>query len=274
MRKKEEDPKANSTQYLEKPFWTGASPNCTDPEFASELRGTNGDYFAPFIKKNTKLSAYIEDVCRSLDFVFEQESKVGEIDTYRFIIDPSAFNYSINENCGFCSKVSMDMYDKQAGNYCLPDGLLDASNCKGPGIILSNPHFYGAARIVQKWFPRLKPDPSIHQTYLDIEPTTGTVLAAHKRLQVNFLAGKSLAPFALIPSGAYPVAWVDNTYYADDKTLKKIKDDLITPQKVVKLLCFIVGVGLGALLMIIAIAICIIRQVHFVRLSAIIFKIF
>lgn len=66
----------------------------------------------------------------------------------------------------------------------------------------------------------------------------------------------------MLPSGAYPLAWVDNSYYADDDTLKKAKDALVTPKKIVLLVSFIVGVGFGALLMLIAVSIFIIQRVR------------
>uniref|UniRef100_A0AC35FQN1 Uncharacterized protein n=1 Tax=Panagrolaimus sp. PS1159 TaxID=55785 RepID=A0AC35FQN1_9BILA len=244
-------------------WWNGYNNlTCKNPEYATEFRGTNGDYFAPFIDKDTKLSAYIEDVCRSLDFIYLEESKVGEIDTYRFVIDPLAFNYTIDENCGFCRQLKVDMYGKKAGDFCLPTGLLDASGCKGGAIVFSLPHFLQADKSVQQFFPRAKPDPAKHQTILDIEPTSGTVLAARKRLQINSICGGLPAPYDKVPTGAYPIAWVDNSYYADDDTLKKAKDALVTPKKIVLLVSFIAGVGFGGLLMLIAIIIFIIRKVN------------
>uniref|UniRef100_A0A914Z9C6 Uncharacterized protein n=1 Tax=Panagrolaimus superbus TaxID=310955 RepID=A0A914Z9C6_9BILA len=81
------------------------------------------------------------------------------------------------------------MYGKKAGDYCLPTGLLDASGCKKGPVAFSLPHFLESDKIVQQFFPRSKPDPSKHQTYLDIEPTSGTVFAARKRLQINAVCG-------------------------------------------------------------------------------------
>lgn len=48
---------------------------------------------------------------------------------------------------------------------------MDASPCKkGAPIALSLPHFYGADRRLLKSVVGLKPDKSIHETYLNIEP--------------------------------------------------------------------------------------------------------
>ncbi|KAK6011238.1 CD36 family protein [Ostertagia ostertagi] len=54
-------------------------------------------------------------------------------------------------------------------------------------VIVSKPHFYQASTIVRSFVPRFKPSYDDDETTLDIEPITGTVLAANKRLQINML---------------------------------------------------------------------------------------
>jgi hypothetical protein len=39
-------------------------------------------------------------------------------------------------------------------------------------IIVSNPHFYGAAKEIRQMFPYIKQDPNQDQTTLDIEPVS------------------------------------------------------------------------------------------------------
>ena len=130
-------------------------------------------------------------------------------------------------------------------------------------IAVSLPHFYGADDMVLKWFPRASPDVNEHLTTLDIEPTTGSVLRANKRLQINVAGGPYFnTVFGNIPSGTFPIAWVNNSYLADDKTIQDIKDDLVTPKKIVALVCYIGGVGLGSILLITGILALILRDIH------------
>jgi hypothetical protein len=41
-------------------------------------------------------------------------------------------------------------------------------------IIASSPHFLGAADSVQKSIDGLHPDQTIHQSFMDVEPITGS----------------------------------------------------------------------------------------------------
>ncbi|KAE9553299.1 hypothetical protein FO519_003465 [Halicephalobus sp. NKZ332] len=252
-------------------WWNGTDYDiCPEKDRATQLRGTNGDFFHPFIEKTDILSAYIEDISRSIDFKFYKESSVSDIDTYQFIIDPDAFNYSVPENCGYCQTSYHDLFDYNSteNSQCLPNGILDlygyeSSSGSPAHIVVSLPHFYNSDDIILKWFPRMKPDPEEHQTTLDIEPTIGSVLRANKRLQINIAGGSYLnTVFRQVPNGAFPIAWVNNSYLADDKTIDDIKSDLYTPKKIVKLVCYIGGVGLGTLLLAIGIGALILRNVH------------
>uniref|UniRef100_A0A914E9S5 Uncharacterized protein n=1 Tax=Acrobeloides nanus TaxID=290746 RepID=A0A914E9S5_9BILA len=202
---------------------------------ASKLKGTTGDFFHALVEKSDRLSVLVDDICRTMDFIYQEESKVQDIDTYRFIIDPSMFSSSNHDNCGYCRKLPRDMYGREAGSYCLPDGVLDLSGCEqlNADIIVSNPHFYGAAKEVRQMFPYLKQDANQDQTTLDIEPTTGTVLAANKRLQINYLFKNYPGPFQALTSGVYPILWLNESYMMDPHTHDQIKSEIHMKRKMI-----------------------------------------
>ena len=52
-------------------------------------------------------------------------------------------------------------------------------------IVLSWPHFMGANSSFVNAIEGLNPNPADHEFYFDVQPTTGTTLAAKARLQVN-----------------------------------------------------------------------------------------
>ena len=60
---------------------------------------------------------------RSISAVFEQETEVRDIHTWRYVGPPSAFaNATENpSNAGFCTPDS---------SHCLPSGMLNVSNCQ------------------------------------------------------------------------------------------------------------------------------------------------
>ena len=56
---------------------------------------------------------------------------------------------------------------------------------KGAPIALSFPHFYQADPSYVEAVVGLKPNKSLHQFYMDVEPTLGFPLAIRPRFQLN-----------------------------------------------------------------------------------------
>lgn len=229
-------------------WWPYANKTyCKDPNSALVLTGTNGDYFKNFVKKTDILPAFVSDVCRTIHFVFDREVTVKGFKGYRFVMPPTQFDYSLDENCGYCIPLKYGSYEYPAQSACLPSGLLDISQCTGGPIIMSKPHFYQASKVVSKFVPRFKPTYDNDETMLDIEPNTGTVLQAQKRLQINMLVNqfKHIRSYSVMRPGAYPLAWVNESFYMDQNTIDQLNSQLFTPVSTVNTICWI-AVGLGA----------------------------
>lgn len=146
--------------------------------YANMLNGTDGVFFNPGLKENDVISTYSTDVCRSLDFHYEMATAVKKIKTLRFHLTADTFaNNTVNpDNTAFCS------------GHCLDSGVLNISVCKqNAPVIISSPHFYMGADQYINGVNGLHPTKEMHETYLDVEPQTGTVCKANKRLQVNIL---------------------------------------------------------------------------------------
>ena len=74
---------------------------------------------------------------------------------------------------------------------CLGKGLLRVSACKKfAPLVASSPHLLGADPTKAAMVSGLKPDPALHVTKLNIEPNTGLLLEAKKRIQYNVLIEK------------------------------------------------------------------------------------
>ncbi|CAI2357104.1 unnamed protein product [Caenorhabditis sp. 36 PRJEB53466] len=229
-------------------WWPYANKTyCKDPNYALSIRGTNGDYFKNFVKKTDVLPAFVSDICRSIDFVFDREVTVRGFKGYRFVMPPTQFDYSLDENCGFCIPLKYGAYEYPAQSACLPSGLLDISGCSGGPIIMSKPHFYQSSKVVSKFVPRFRPTYDNDETMLDIEPNTGTVLQAMKRLQINMLVNqyKHIRSYSVMRPGAYPLAWVNESFYMDQNTVDQLNSQLFNPVSTVNTICWI-AVGLGS----------------------------
>ncbi|VDL71139.1 unnamed protein product [Nippostrongylus brasiliensis] len=270
-------------------WWPGAETTTCNSGYALMLEGTSGiifyvileyfyekkesnhgrsdgDFFKSFIDKTEELPIYISDVCRTAKLVFEKEVTVSGITGYRYLMPSSAFDYSIEENCGFCNPNTLShygAYDRPVNTSCLPSGLLDISGCQGSPIIMSKPHFYQASDIVRSFVPRFKATYDNDETTLDIEPLTGTVLSANKRLQINMLLNQfsTIGAYSVLRPGAYPIVWLNESFLIDDGTRNDLMSSLFTPKYIVEVICWC-AIGLGGFLMILAGVIFIVNVIY------------
>ncbi|CAJ0583986.1 unnamed protein product, partial [Mesorhabditis spiculigera] len=90
-------------------------------------------------------------------------------------------------------------------------------------------------------------------TSADAKMQTGTILMAHKRMQINVMANQfpNISTMSVFMPGAYPIYWLNESFYADQGTVHDIKSDLINQVKLYKIICYSV-VGLGGLLMLLS----------------------
>ena len=67
-----------------------------------------------------------------------------------------------------------------------PDGVLDITKCMGGApVLMSSPFFLGSPDFLRTDlldFPA--PSVDVHETYVEVEPISGSVITARKRLQV------------------------------------------------------------------------------------------
>ncbi|XP_008288226.1 lysosome membrane protein 2c [Stegastes partitus] len=205
------------------------------------INGTNGASFHPVITKNEVLYMFSSDLCRSLYGLYETEVSVKGIPGYRFSPPSEVFaNSTVNPaNAGFCVP---------AGN-CLGSGVLNVSVCKqGAPIIMSSPHFYQADEKFVKDVFGMRPKKEQHQTVIDINPLTGFVLQAAKRLQVNVYVEKipTFSQTGNVRTVVFPVVYLNESVVIDDASAEKLHK-IVAVKNVVENVPFMF-IGLGILL--------------------------
>ncbi|XP_012685484.1 lysosome membrane protein 2c [Clupea harengus] len=203
------------------------------------INGTNGASFHPLINKNETLSMFSSDLCRSLYAVFEKELWVKNLPAYRFVPPSEVFaNLTINPgNAGFCVP---------AGN-CLGSGLLNVSPCKqGAPIIMSSPHFYQADEKFVEDVIGMKPKKEYHETAIDLNPLTGIVLRAAKRMQVNVMVEKidGFSQTGNVSTLVFPVMYLNESVVIDDASAKKLRSVVIVSNVVINIPFMVVGLGI------------------------------
>jgi lysosome membrane protein 2 len=139
---------------------------------AKMINGTGGFLFAPNVMRQGNLTAFITELYRSGYFTYTEDLKLHGITVYRFVL-PKEELVSSNQDRGFYP------YG--------PDGVLNLTAVfeENAPVFASKPHFLDADPGYRENVTGLKPNRALHDSYLDVEPITGHVLRAAKRIQIN-----------------------------------------------------------------------------------------
>ncbi|XP_046354551.2 lysosome membrane protein 2-like isoform X2 [Haliotis rufescens] len=226
--------KYNGSSYLN--FWS--------TPWANMVNGTDGTIAPPFIQDVTRLPTFSSDVCRSVYGLHSSDVKTTQgIPLHRFTGNQAELgNLTLNpDNIGFCTPQSS----------CFGTGVLNVSACQSldyfqiPGVV-SFPHFYLAEDKYVHGVYGMAPNKEEHETAIDIEPLTGLVLQAAKRLQINMhvIPIPDIQQTANIKPVVMPIFWVNESAAVDDVHAKQLQDLLFTPLLVTDILKYgLIGVG-------------------------------
>jgi len=231
------------TQEASIEAWKGQSQlNVWGDQFCNAINGTDGTMFHPFVNKNDTLYMFSPDICRSIYGRFESELVVKGLKAFKFVIPSEVFaNTTVNpDNACYCVP---DV------DHCLGAGVLNISACQfGAPVVSSQPHLFEADPSYISRINGLDPKASLHQTYLHIEPVTGMVLNAAKRLQINgFVENIPVwsTYFKKFPDKiVFPVIWIEESAVLDDSTASTMRGevtDQINLTFALTIICFAIG---------------------------------
>lgn len=190
-------------------------------DYANMINGTDGSMFHPGVDKKEDLYMFSPDLCRSISAEFKGEETIHGLKTFHY--GPSKMTFAGPEenpdNAAFC-------WPNGNASDCLGQGLLRVSACKKfAPLVASSPHLLGCDATKASMVSGLKPDKNIHVTKLNIEPTTGLLLEAKKRIQYNVLVDvvPRQAIFKKIPTGTVlPLFWVEEGVEAPPEFAAKL----------------------------------------------------
>lgn len=212
---------------------------------ANMINGTDGSLYKPALSKHDILYIFIIQLCRSLNVIYLDKQTIKGINGYRFRPPKYLFQSgNINpNNKGFCNP------------NCLPSGLLSINGCVpfNAPIIVSSPHFLHGNKSLRQEVHGLKPVEEKHDTFLTLEPHTGILLRASKRMQFNIhvvpLAG--FKDLENVKAVNIPIMWINEHVEIDSANAEKLKKDVLRNIEIVKW----VGYGLiilGGIMVLIA----------------------
>ncbi|KAM9338044.1 lysosome membrane protein 2-like isoform 2-T2 [Symphorus nematophorus] len=211
-------------------FWTSNQSN--------SINGSDGSAFHPLLNKDERIYIFTPDLCRSIYMEYEKDVEVKGIPAYRFT-PPRSVLASKEENPaneGFCV----------SKNECLGTGLLKVSPCrKGAPVVASFPHFHLAEDKYVAAIGGLSPQREHHQTYLDLNPTTGVIVRANKRAQVNILLSRigGFPKTRVLNETVFPVMFLNESVVIDDASAARVQKLLLIVTLVSNFPLIIVGLG-------------------------------
>ncbi|XP_019621692.1 PREDICTED: lysosome membrane protein 2-like isoform X1 [Branchiostoma belcheri] len=192
----------------------------SDDPYCNMINGTDGNFFPPFITKDMRATLFSTDICRSVEGEFIRESSVRGIPTYRYEAPERLFQ------SGDINPANKCYCQNQA---CLPSGLLNISICKqGAPVIMSSPHFYLGDPSLVDSIIGMHPDPEQHKVYFEVEPLSGILLAAGKRLQANIYVKKidHIQQTGNVREMFYPILWLNESTFIDPVNADKFKSQV------------------------------------------------
>jgi len=208
--------------------WNGQKKlNIWTSDIANAINGSDGTLYPPFISTNTTKYLFSSDLGRSLGMEYTGPVTIKGIDLDRFMAPASTFgNLTVNPyNAGFCTP---------AGN-CLPSGLLNVSALRqGAPVVMSMPHFLGCDPKQLNAVRGLNPKLEEHSSFLDLEPMTGVVMNAGKKLQINVYMDKidGFKELANIKPIYFPVMWLNESAELGQADADKFKSQVLDTLKI------------------------------------------
>lgn len=144
-------------------------------DYANRIEGTDGNMFgAPTLGDQVQI--YVSDIYRTVYLKYTKDTTDWHGITLR------RYQLQLKD----LQNVSMNPTEAPQYYSFGPSGLENLTAATGTVLFASKPHFLDGDSILSASVIGLSPNREIHDTYLDIEPNTGSLARAHKRLQVAY----------------------------------------------------------------------------------------
>uniref|UniRef100_A0A3P8UKS2 Lysosome membrane protein 2-like n=1 Tax=Cynoglossus semilaevis TaxID=244447 RepID=A0A3P8UKS2_CYNSE len=229
-------------------------------DHSNSINGSDGSAFHPLLDKKERIYIFTPDLCRTIYMDFEKDVKVKGIPAYRFTPPRSVLASKVEnpDNAGFCV----------TPQECLGTGLLKVSPCrKGAPVVASFPHFYLGEDKFAEAIDGMSPQREHHQTFLDLNPTTGIIVRANKRAQINILLQRitGFPKTKNLKETIFPVMFLNESVEIDDNSAARVQKLLLISNLVSNFPLFIVGLGVIMLLILIVLLVKARRQKNEVK---------
>jgi len=178
---------------------------------------------------DSTLHAFVDVVMRSLDLQTSNEIvKEHGIEMYRFRIVPSDLQNETQNpiNSGFYQFGPFGVFNR-------------TSTAQGAPLFLSKPHFLDADPFYLQNLIGLNPNRILHDSWIDVEPITGTTMNAVERLQVNLEISPSLLLYQNVKPVLQPVLWIQQYSTIPKNLAHQFRETVYLAEKVSNILKYI-----------------------------------
>lgn len=171
-----------------------------------ELYGTMAEGFAPFLSRDTTLSFFVPEVCRSVTFEYLEDNEIMGIPGYRYFLGEKTVDNGTKYPENWCN----------CGEECLPSGVINASSClRDLPVYLSFHHFLFADPYYREQYRGIAPPDFENDLFhMTVEPTTGIPLEALFRIQMNLLLRNNpkISLFRNVPTILFPYVMIEKKF--------------------------------------------------------------
>lgn len=199
------------------------------------VEGTDGMQFAPGVARNETLKTFQPDLMRVAHMQYTGDSEAYGIQLLRF-------------------KLSGGTFSANPVYYMDTEGLINLSpvpKYSGTPVRLSKPHFLEADLSLISAVAGMNPDSLKHESFVDVEPITGIVMNACKRIQINLEVAHSEFYCRNINDTVMPVAWFEEKGEIPQDQASQFKGQLY-PAASLRDNLPLIFLGTGALLFVLA----------------------
>lgn len=241
-------PPLEPMRYMSVTMWHRHQPlSFWATEYANMINGTDGTVYPPGLTPQHELYVFIASLYRSFRLVCTSDDViVHDARVLRYRLDPLLLQ-------------SSEVYPPNAGFNIDHAGFLPTPPSLSLPYFFSQPFFLAANQSgINVKLPG-PADPTIHETFIDIEPNTGVLFNVSKRVQVNIAIGETVLGGRVIPftrgiaPAILPVAWFDQHMELPESLAQEVIHKVLDVDHSVRATLVVLGAG-GALLVVIACA--------------------
>lgn len=163
--------------------WNGANRTSVYSGRCAEVHGSTGELWHPNVRLQQPVDIFATDVCRTLPLAYAGEVELLGVTGGQWVGDDRALDNGIKypETACYCTGEPSQCPD-------LMPGVLNVSDCRfGAPAFVSYPHFYLADESYREAVEGMRPNRTLHEFGLALEPQTGIPLWVNARLQINIL---------------------------------------------------------------------------------------